>query len=530
MSPIHVFELILGLLAIALVLPMATRRLPIPPASALILGGMLLAAIPGIPEIEIHPDLVMLLFLPPLLLASAAFTVWRDFRAQLRPILMLAIGAVIFTTWIVGCAAKWVAPSLPWAACFALGAIVSPPDAVAAKAVLSHLPLPRRIVTILEGESLVNDASGLLLYKFAVAAALTGTFDRAEAALTFVWLSSGGVVFGYAVGRASIWIMARLRNPHENVLMTFLTAWATYICAELLGVSSVLAVVTCGLVLGWYQHDGLSARDRTDIVAVWRFVVTVFETLVFVLIGLSLRGVLDRLGGTAVAIQQAAPMAMAVVCAVLLSRLVWVVPGSYLSRVISPSLRRTDPVKLSVGVVIGWAGMRGVVSLAAALALPRGFPGRDLLLFATFAVIAVTVLVQGSTLGPLIRLLLRSELKSEHVPKLAEFEARLRVTTASVQYLESLAGSGSPTPHHANLLEIYRQRLEMTQHIGELAEQSPQMRGVHFGVALAALAAGRAELLRMHRAGAIHDSILRPLEAELDLEELRLRRLAGEPV
>ncbi len=223
--PIHVVELILGLLAIALVLPMATRRLPIPPASALILGGMLLAAIPGIPEIEIHPDLVMLLFLPPLLLASAAFTVWRDFRAQLRPILMLAIGAVIFTTWIVGCAAKWVAPSLPWAACFCARR-----DRVAARcgrgeSRVEHLPLPRRIVTILEGESLVNDASGLLLYKFAVAAALTGTFDRAEAALTFVWLSSGGVVFGYAVGRASIWIMARLRNPHENVLMTFLTAW-----------------------------------------------------------------------------------------------------------------------------------------------------------------------------------------------------------------------------------------------------------------------------------------------------------------
>jgi CPA1 family monovalent cation:H+ antiporter len=528
MSPLHIFQLILAALAVALVLPIATRRLPIPPAAALVLGGIVLAAIPGTPVFEIDPDLIMTLFLPPLLLSSAFFTVWRDFRADLRPILLLAIGAVTFTTFLVGCAARWAVPSLPWGACFALGAIVSPPDAVAAKAVLHNLPLPRRVVTILEGESLVNDASGLLLYKFAVAAALTGLFHPGEAAVNFVWLSVGGVLFGIAVARVSIWIMARLHSAHESILMSFLTAWMTYIAAELLDVSSVLAVVACGLTLGWRRHDAFTAQARTEISSVWRFVVTVFETLVFVLIGLSLRGVLDRLGGPMPAFKIAAPIAIAVVLAVVLSRFLWVVPGMYLTRVLSPSLRKKDPVDASIGLIIGWAGMRGVVSLAAALALPKGFPGRDLLLFATFAVIAVTVLVQGATLGPLIRLVLKPQLFNLPGPKYAEFEARVRVISASLQYLELTAERPDATPHHRRLLQAYQQRLEMTRRIGDVGAQSLELRASHFGAALAALTAGRAELIQMHRSGVIHDSILRELESELDLEELRLRRLAGE--
>jgi monovalent cation/hydrogen antiporter len=470
----------------------------------------------------------MTLFLPPLLLASAFFTVWRDFRADLRPILLLAIGAVTFTTFLVGWAAKWVVPALPWGACFALGAIVSPPDAVAAKAVLHHLPLPRRLVTVLEGESLVNDASGLLLYRFAVAAVLTGVFHPVDAAVSFVWLTVGGILFGIAVGRLSLWIMARLRNSHENVLLSFLTAWATYISADLLGISSVLAVVACGLILGWRQHDSFSARGRTEISAVWRFVVTVFETLVFVLIGLSLRGALDRLGGVVPAFQHAGPLALAAVLTVVLSRLLWVIPSIYLSRALSPSLRKRDAAGFSVGLIIGWAGMRGVVSLAAALALPTDFPGRDLLLFATFAVIAVTVLVQGSTLGPLIRLVLEPSLQEKPTPKYQELEARMRVVTASLRYLEEASERSEATPHHGRLVEDYRRRLEMTRQIGDMGEQSLQLRASHFGTALAALAAGRAELIQLHRSGVIHDSVLRELESELDLEELRLRRLAGE--
>jgi NhaP-type Na+/H+ or K+/H+ antiporter len=393
---------------------------------------------------------------------------------------------------------------------------------------MHNLPLPRRVVTILEGESLVNDASGLLLYRFAVAAALTGVFHPGQAAVSFLWLTCGGILFGLAAGRLSLWIMSRLRNPHENVLLSFLTAWVTYIGADLLGISGVLAVVTCGLILGWRQHEAFSARDRTEVSAVWRFVVTVFETLVFVLIGLSLRGVLARLGGINPAIAQAAPIALAVVFAVVIARFLWVIPGMYLSRAVSRSLRANDPFDASIGLIASWAGMRGVVSLAAALALPTGFPGRDLLLFATFAVIAATVLIQGATLGPLIRLVLKPQPAAAPSPQYDEVAARQRMVAASLQYLIEAAGHSDATPHHSRLVEHYRQRLEMTRHVGDMGEHASELRASHFGTALAALGAGRTELIHMHYSGDFHDTIVRALESELDLEELRLRRLAGE--
>jgi Na+/H+ antiporter len=530
MSPIHVFQLILALLAIALVLPIATRRLPVPPAAALVLGGMLLALIPGTPTVQIDPDLIMVLFLPPLLLSGAFLTVWRDFRADLRPILFLAIGAVAVTTFVVGWAAKCAVPALPWGACFALGAIVSPPDAVAAKAVLHGMPLPRRVVTILEGESLVNDASGLLLYRFAVAAALTGAFHPGVAAVSFVWLSVGGVAFGFAAGQLGMWLIARLKTPHEAVLLSFLTAWVTYIAADLLEISSVLAVVTCGLVIGWRQHEVLTARGRTEVRAVWRFVVTVFETLVFVLIGLSLRGVLNRLGGFSSALESAGPVALYAVVAVTMARLLYMFPAVYLPRILSPSFRERDPAPPpSIVLIIGWAGMRGVVSLAAALALPQDFPGRDLLLFATFVVIAFTVLVQGSTLGPLIRLLLKLDASGVNVAAQKEFNARVQVAKASLQYLESATATAQGASHqHKELIEQYQRRLRVTDKIGATGVGWRDSRATHFGAALAALRAGRKELIRLHRSGDIHDSILHTLELELDLEELRLQQLAGE--
>ncbi len=530
MGPLQIFELILGLLAVALVLPIVASRVPLPPAATLVLGGMLLAIVPGTPAIELDPDLIMVLFLPPLLLASAYFTVWRDFRAQLRPILLLAVGAVAFTTGAVGWAAKLIAPSLPWAACFALGAIVSPPDAVAAKAVLHGLPLPRRVVTVLEGESLVNDASGLLLYRFAVAAALTGVFHTAAAAASFAWLGAGGLLFGYGAGRLAIWLIRLRQAPHEVVLLSFLASWATYIAADALGTSGVLAVVTCGLVMGWHQHEALTARARTEARAVWRFTVTVFESMIFVLIGLSLRGVLDRFGGPSAAFAIAGPLAAVVILTVVLSRLAWIFPAVYLPRWLSRSLRARDPSPpAGIAVILGWAGMRGVVSLAAALALPRQFPGRDLVQFATFGVIAATVLLQGSTLGPLIRRLLPPAGEAASAPEFSEPTARARVAKASLDALESLPlDTATGRPQHPQLIEEYRRRVHITGRVQDLGDTLSGVRVAHFSAALDALAAGRTELLRMHRAGDIHDSVLHTVEAELDLEELRLRGLAGE--
>jgi monovalent cation/hydrogen antiporter len=522
------FELILLLLAAVIGLEYAASRLRLPSAATLILGGIAVALVPGTPDLELDPDLTLVLFLPPLLLAGAYFTAWRDFRADLRIILQLAVGAVAFTTLAVGVVTHFVVPSLPWAACFALGAIVSPPDAVAAKAVLQGLPLPRRIVVLLEGESLVNDASGLVLYRFAVAAGLTGTFNAGQAALGFGVLAVGGIAAGVACGYAASLLLKRLHDPHLSTAGSFLVAWGSYIGGESLHVSGVLATVTCGLVMGWRQHSDLDAPTRTQAHAVWNVAVFVLESLVFILIGLELRGLLHRLGGWSAA-AGLLPGVAAIVAAVVLARFAWIVSTTYLVRAILPSLRRRDPYPpLSVPVVLGWAGMRGVVSLAAALALPEEFPGRDFILAATFAVILVTVLVQGTTLAPLINALGLGEFTLQRSSTLHEAEARARVAAAQLAAVEKRAVGPDGTKRHPRLLEQYAFRSRAAARFSEADGALDEDRTEHFSVVLAAIKAGRAELLRLHRAGEIHDTVLHDLEQELDLEELRTRRIVGE--
>nr|WP_294546839.1 Na+/H+ antiporter [uncultured Rhodopila sp.] len=533
MSLAERFELVLSLLAVIVVLDLAARRLRLPPAAAIVLGGIALALIPQTPPLELDPDLALVLFLPPLIMSSAYFTVWREFRANLRIILQLAVGAVAFTTLVVGVVAHLVVPSLPWAACFALGAIVSPPDAVAAKAVLQGLRLPRRVVVLLEGESLVNDASGLVLFRLAVAASLTGTFNAGEAALSFAGLAIGGTLAGVAFGFAASWLLRRLRDPTLAIIGSLLTAWASYIVADAVGVSGVLSTVACGLVMGWQQHTVLTAATRTYARVVWQVVVFVLESLVFILIGLSLRAVLERLGaagaGGAAAALALLPGMAAVVAAVILSRFAWIFPAVYLPRWLVPALRRGDPLPpVSVPVVMSWAGMRGVVSLAAALALPAQFPGRDFILVTTFAVILTTVLVQGATLAPLILSLGLGTPRAAPSETLSESAARARMAARQLAAVEARSRNPDGTQRHPRLLEQYGYRARAASRFSEAEADLLVHRHEHFSVVLDAIAAGRAELLRLHRAGEIHDTVLHTLEQELDLEEMSARRLIGE--
>lgn len=524
------FATLLSLLTAALVLSILAKRLNMPPAAAYVVGGMALALVPAKPPFEIDPDFILVLFLPPLLLSSAYFTVWRDFKANLRPILMLAIGAVIFTTLVVGFMAHALLPSLPLAAGFCLGAIVSPPDAVAAKAVLQRLPVPPRLVTILEGESLVNDASGLMLYRMAAAAALTGVFDWSDAAVMFGQLTAGGVAAGAVAGLLANAAVSRLRDTQLLILTTFLVAWMTYVGAEALHVSGVLAVVTAGLIMGWAQHAILDAESRIETQAVWRTVVFVMEALVFILIGLSLRDVIKELGGFGPTLASELPIALLVTLTAIAARFIWVFPATYLPRLLVPSIRKCDPSPpLSVPVVIGWAGMRGVVSLAAALALPIGFPGRDFILLTTFVVIAATVLLQGGTLGPLVRRLKPISSPPGAVRLLNDHQARERVYEAA---LTLVAGAVDEEGRelHPKLLEEYRRRVFVYRKNHEERDAVAEVRRAHFDMALAATAVARAELLRLHRTGDIHDATLHAVEAELDLEESRLKRLSRESV
>ena len=441
LSSVALFELVLLLLAIVIPLEMIARRLHLPSAAAQILAGMGLAFVPLEHRVQLDPDLILVLFLPPLLMSSAFFTVWRDFRTNLGIIAALAVGAVVFTTAVVGVVAHLVVPELPWAVCFALGAIVSPPDALAAKAVLQRVALPARMLVLLEGESLVNDASGLVLFRLAVAAALTGTFSIGDAVVSFGVLSVGGVAVGLLIGWVATVLLPRLHEASILAVGTLLTAWASYIIADRLGLSGVLSTVACGLWIGWRQHELVSASGRTSGAAVWQTVEFVLESLVFVLIGLSLRDIVLGHGFTVASL---APSIGAVVAAVIVSRFLWLFGIGYGTRALFGRWRSRPPA--GVLVVMGWAGMRGVVSLAIALSLPETLPGREFILLTTFVVILVTVLVQGSTLAPLIRLLGVQANMGAEADMMGEIEARVLVAEAQLAAVKPLAYDEAGVP------------------------------------------------------------------------------------
>ncbi len=373
----------------------------------------------------------MAVFLPPLIHSSAFFTVWRVFRANLRPILLLAIGLVFFTAFVVGWLAKFLLPEMSWASAFTLGAIISPTDTAVTTAVLGRFRIPQRLVTILEGESLVNDASGLVLYRVAMVAALTGQFSLPHAAASFVLLLVGGVMVGGAWGYGYIAVFRRLGDTNLEIAASFIVAWASYLTAESVGVSGYCHddVRTAD---GMVSTRDLPASTRLQAKAAWRVVVFVLEALLFILVGLSLRGLSVEFDAhTATTLL---PLALLISFAVIAARMVWVFPATYLSRLLVPAIRRTEPrPRPSVPTVIGWAGMRGAVSLAAALALPIDFPDRDPILLITFTVILVTLLIQGGSLGILIQALglstsVNGNAVQEHAqPRAAIAAAALRV-------------------------------------------------------------------------------------------------------
>jgi monovalent cation/hydrogen antiporter len=525
MTAVGAFELVLLLLTVAVLLALIARRLHTPPAVAFVLGGMLLAITPGIRTLDLDPDLYMALFLPPLVQASAFFTVWRAFRANLRPILLLAVGLVFFTAFAIGWAAKMLLPDMPWAAAFSLGAIISPTDTAVTTAVLGRLRIPQRVVTILEGESLVNDASGLVLYRVAVAAAMTGQFSLLHAASSFVLLFAGGIVVGTACGYGSIWVFRRLQGTNLEIAASFLVAWASYLVAEAIGVSGVLATTTCGLLMGWYQHETFSPQTRMQARAAWSVAVFVLEALLFILVGLSLREIVAHFDGHAAT--TLLPLALLISIGVIAARLVWVFPATYLPRLLVPAIRRHDPYPPPAApLVIGWAGMRGAVSLAAALALPIEFPARDPILLITFTVILVTLLIQGGTLSVVIGALkLNTPVDSEAAPE--HGHVRAAIAAVALRVIEERATDPLEGAIAADMLREYRDRTGWLVRVNENDAVVRAERTARLSLRREALAASRAELLRLHRSREIEDDALHALEQELDLEELRLRPQPG---
>jgi CPA1 family monovalent cation:H+ antiporter len=524
---VNALELILMLLVVAAALAVAAQRLKIPYPILLVLGGLGLAFVPGLPAVKIDPELVLLVFLPPLLYAAAWFTSWRDFAANTRPITLLAVGLVVVTTTAVAWVAHAVIPGMSWPVAFVLGAIVSPPDAVAATAVTQRLKVPRRIVTILEGESLVNDATGLVAYRFGLAAVATGSFSFTNAAERFALVAAGGVAVGFVVG----WLVAQLHRRMEDfqleTVITLLTPYAAYIPAEHLGVSGVLATVTAGGYLGWRNPQLLSALTRFRGQGVWSVLLLLFHGLVFILIGLQLGSI--RALTTGIPWLPLIGYSAAVSGVAIVARLIYVPIGTYLPRLLSRRVRERDPSPPWQAIaMIGWTGMRGIVSLALALALPlalpdgRPFPQRAVVVVVSFAVILATLVLQGLTLPAVIRAL---KLKDDGADLREEREALLHASEAAVKRLTEIDDTSIINPQLMDRVRMpYAQRLER---LTEQTREDPECRLTE-GESAAfrrlrgqALDAERKAVVELRNQGRISEEILHRVQEELDLEALQ---------
>ncbi len=510
------------LLFLAVVLGWLAQRAGLPYPIALVLGGGLLAFVPGLPHLPIDPELILYIVLPPLLYQSALLTSWRDFRANLRSISLLALGLVVLTTLAVGCVVKWLLPGMPWAVAFALGAIVSPTDAGATSAMLSGMRLPRRVVSVTEGESLVNDATGLVLYKFAVAAAMTGAFSMGDALVDFAWLAAGGVVFGIAIGWVFVRMHRRLDDTPTEIMLSIVLPYSAYLLADALGLSAVLAVVAAGLVRGRHAPEAFSPEARLTARAVWTIFAFLINTLIFILIGLQLPQIVSRLGDYSA--WTLCGYAAAVSATAIVARLAWVFPGERLPRLLVPSIREREPEPpWQHSVLVGWFGMRGVVSLAAALALPlqtatgEPFPYRDLVIFLVFVLILATLVLQGLTIGPLVRWL---RIGGDWGAHAEETQARYKLAEAALEELDRQLGERWA---HEDIVRAvaaeYRARLEtLGPHSLVMVGGDEPLRQTR----RAAVHAERRRLIELWRAELIGDEVMHLLERELDLEESRL--------
>jgi CPA1 family monovalent cation:H+ antiporter len=522
----HHVEPVVLLLVLVAGLVVVANRLQVPYPVLLVLGGLVLSFIPFLPVIRLDPDLVLFFFLPPLLYPAAIFTSWRDFRRNLHGILFLAIGLVLTTTTVVALVAHSFIAELPWAAAFALGAIVSPPDAVAAEAILKRLRVPVRVQAVLSGESLVNDATALVAYQFAVVAMVTGQFSLGAATLRFFFVALGGVLLGLLIGVIIRRIQRLLEDTSVQITISLLTPFAAYLLAERLGVSGVLSVVAAGVYIGWHSPS-MTARFRLQALSFWEIIAFLLNGFIFIMIGLQLPGIWHNLRQEP--LWRLASHGLLISGTVVLVRIAWVFPATYLPRWLSPAFRRRNPAPpWQHTVIVAWAGMRGVVSLAAAFALPilvanrQPFPGRSYILFLTFCVILTTLVFQGLTLPILIRKL---GVKDDGVIDNEEREARLQANEAAVDFIERKA-----LEEHFPEDVMERVRAEYCDRIAQLnacCQESGNPSGevptpIYQRLQYGALQIERQTIISLRNSQQINDEALRHIQRDLDLAEARL--------
>jgi CPA1 family monovalent cation:H+ antiporter len=514
----HVELVIFGLLVGAAGLAVLARVLNVPYPITLVLGGAGIGYVPGVPDIQLDPDLVLLIFLPPLLYGAAFFTSLRDLRRDARPIALLSIGMVAVTMLAVAAVAHQVI-GMSWAESFVLGAIVSPTDAVAPAEIMRRIGAPHRMLSVIEGENLTNDWTALILYKVAVAAVVSGTFSLWEAGLKFVWSGVGGLLVGLVVGWIVRQVRRRIDDPPIEITISLLSGYAAYLPAEEIGVSGVIAAVTVGIYMGWHTPELTTPVMRLQGVAIW-------EVLTFLLVGLQLPNVIDGISdqGTGDLIG----WGLLVSAVVILVRLVWQFTVVFVIRALDrrESVRRRRST-WQARLAIGWAGMRGSVSLAAALALPltvdsgAPFPQRDLIIFLTYAVLLATLVGQGLTLAPMIRWLGVEDDGSEEREEVAARVSLAEAAIARVEELNDEEWVREDTLERVRALYDYRRRRFGAIGDGD-GHEYEERTGAYIRLMYELFDAQREELIGLRNRGEISDEVRRRVERDLDLEESRL--------
>jgi len=522
----HVELIVFGLLVAVAALAVLALVIRVPYPITLVVGGALIGLLPGVPEVKLDPDLVLLIFLPPLLYGAAFFSSLRDLRKNARPIALLSIGLVFATMGAVALVGHAVV-GLGWAEAFVLGAIVSPTDAVAPAEILRRLGAPRRLLTIIEGENLTNDWTALVLYRFAVAAVVTGSFSLAEASVRFAVNGVGGLLVGLAAGWLIREVRSRIDDPPTEITISILSGYAAYLPAEELGLSGVIAAVTVGVYMGWHTPQLTTPVMRIQGVAVWEILQFLLNAVLFLLVGLQLPEIVDEIPGRSAA--ELVGWGALIGAVVVVVRLAWMFTMPYLIRWLD---RRPTQVARRASarerLVVGWAGMRGSVSLAAALALPlqtdagAPFPDRAFLIFLAFAVIVVTLVGQGFTLGPLIE---RLGIRDDGAERREEVLARARTAEAALARLEEVAGEEwvrDDTAERVRGAFDYRRRRFAAQVEGDGTEEYEDRTDAYRRLMYELFDAQREALIALRNEGAISDQVRRRVERDLDLEESRL--------
>ena len=520
--------LVLLLFVIAAV-GLAAKRLNVPPSILLVLTGVALALVPGLPTVRLAPNLVLLLVLPPVVYSSAVAMSWREFRFNLRAISLLAFGCVTFTTIAAAAAAHWIV-GLSWPVGFVLGAIVSPPDAVAPLSIARRMQLPRRILVVLEGEGLANDATALILYRFAIAAVSAGAFSVGSAAGMFAFIVAGEIVWGIGVG----WLMLRLRrwvhDPQIEILFSILTPFVAFWPSAHLGGSGVLATVATGLYVSWNGLNIISAATRLQGIFFWDVLIYLIDGLVFLITGLQARTLAAGIGTYSLA--ELGLSAAVISGVVILARFAWMFPATYLPRRLIPAIARSDPSPpWQWPFALAFTGVRGIVSLAAALAIPletqagQPFPDRDLILFLTFSVILVTLVGQGLTLPAVIRMLglAHAGRREQRADRTEEIGARRQAIESAIERLDRLAAERNLPQDMVHALRAQqRDRLRHFEHGHDKAGGDHEHGRLRDEIELLLIAAERERVNELYRQGTLKDEPRRRIERELDLRDASL--------